>query len=231
MMKIGSARLPASSLSGPDAEALRHQDRREADREQVDGERPDDVEEPREHAVDAPPEEAGREADGRSEQARQQRGGDADEQRVAAAVEQARGHVAALVVGAEEVVLGIPGRPDRRHAEPKPLGLLLHHRNRLAVDDGRAVEVRAERIRVCDVLGVQGRGERQQDDHEQQAEHRHRDPVAPEPAASQRPWAGARRGCGGGLRRRACREGVAHPRRAGGGRAYARPPHASLLHP
>ena len=46
----------------------------------------------------------------------------ADEQGVAAAVEHPRGDVAALVVGAQEVVVDVPGRPDRRHAEAEAAG-------------------------------------------------------------------------------------------------------------
>ena len=51
-------------------------------------------------------------------------------QRVAAAVEQARRDVAALVVGAEEVVVDVPRRPDRRHAEAEAARALDHDRLR-----------------------------------------------------------------------------------------------------
>ena len=47
-----------------------------------------------------------------------------DDQGVAAAVEHARSDVAALVVGAQEVVVDVPRRPDRRHAEPEAAGAL-----------------------------------------------------------------------------------------------------------
>ena len=88
---------------------------------------------------------------------------DADQERVAPAVEEARGDVAALVVGAEQVVRRVPGRPDRRHAEPEPARLLLHHGRRvLPLHDRRAVEVRAERIGVRDVVRVERRREAEQ---------------------------------------------------------------------
>ena len=85
-----------------------------------------------------------------------QRRGAADQQGVAAAVEQPRGDVAALAVGAQEVIADVPGRPDRRHAEPEPAGGLDHHGDCLAVDDRRAVDLRGERVGVRDVFGVDG---------------------------------------------------------------------------
>ena len=137
---------------------------------------------------------------------------DADQQRVAAAVQQAGRDVAALVVGAEEVVLRIPRRADRRHAEPEPSRFRLHHRHGLAVHDRRSVEIRAEGVRVCDVVRVERRREAEQDDHGEHGEHRHRDLVARQPATGKRPGAGscgARRGRRGG---RHAHEGVAHRR-------------------
>ena len=65
MMKIGSSRLPDSSVIGPMRQPARDQHGREADREQVDRERPDDVEQAREDTVDDAAEEAGDDADDR----------------------------------------------------------------------------------------------------------------------------------------------------------------------
>ena len=79
-------------------------------------------------AIDDPAEEAREEREERRQEAADHRRGDADEQRVAAAVEQAGRDVAALVVGAQEVMVDVPGRPDRRHAEPEAAGALHHHR-------------------------------------------------------------------------------------------------------
>ena len=112
---------PGREVERPERDAARDQHGREADREQVDGERPDEVEEAREDAVDEAAEEAGDDADQHSEEARDQRGGRSDQERVAAAVEQAGGDVAALLVGAEEVVVDVPRRADRRDAEPEAL--------------------------------------------------------------------------------------------------------------
>ena len=47
------------------------------------------------------------------------------------AIEQPRHHVAALIVGAEEIVAELPGRADRRVAQAQAFGRLLHHRNLL----------------------------------------------------------------------------------------------------
>ena len=92
--------------------------------------------------------------DGRQEAADQRGRRPGDEQGVAAAVEHARGDVAALVVGAQEVVVDVPRRPDRRHAEPEAAGALDHDGRGLAVDDRRAVDRRLERVRVRDAVGV-----------------------------------------------------------------------------
>ena len=160
-------------LDRPEREAARREKhRREADREQVDRERPDDVETAREDAVGEPAEEARDDRDHGREHAGQERGRDADHQRVAATVEQPGRDVAALGVGAEEVVGRIPRRPDRGHAEPEPAGGLLHHRHRLPVHDRRAVEVRAERIGVGDVVRVDRRGEADEHDQHEDAEQR-----------------------------------------------------------
>ena len=120
MITIGSHEAPRLERERPEREAAREQHGREADREQVDRERPDDVEQPRQHAVDRAAEEAGSEADQRREEAGEQRRGHPDQQRVAAAVQQARRDVAALVVGAEEVVLGSQVGPIGVTPSPSP---------------------------------------------------------------------------------------------------------------
>ena len=101
----------------------------------------------------------------RCEEAGDERGRGADQQRVASAVEQPRGDVAALVVGAEEVVGRIPGRPDRRRRRgPSPVVLGGITGTRLPVHDRRPVEVRLERIGVRDVVRVERRREAREDD-------------------------------------------------------------------
>ena len=135
------------------------QHRREADREQVDGKRPDDR--------PGPARARRRRCRRRSRrrcpiavprQARDQRGGESDQQRVAPAVEEPRRDVAALVVGTEEVVVRIPGRPDRRRRRGRA------RRSTPAIDrhpscrsrSSCPFEVRAERIGVRDVVRVEG---------------------------------------------------------------------------
>ena len=124
MIAIGSTRLPAPSRNGPIANPCVDQHGREADRKQIDGERPDDVEHSREDRVDNAAEEAGDDARSRASRHVISAAKNADQQRVAPAVEQPRRHVASLVVGAEEVVVRIPGRPDRSRAEAEPSGRL-----------------------------------------------------------------------------------------------------------
>ena len=74
----GQQERPRFQLDRADREASRQQHRREADRKQVDGERPDDVKQPGEHAVHEAAEEAGDQPDDRREHAGEERGRDPD---------------------------------------------------------------------------------------------------------------------------------------------------------
>ena len=164
-----------------DAVRLRQQHRRERDREQVDGERPDQVHQPREPRVDEPSEETGHDSHERTEQARDDGRADADLERGAPAVENARGHVAPLVVGAEEVV-AVPGRPDRHLAELELAAARLQDWDLFAVDQRRSRQVRHERVGLRDVLRVVRRREADRDDDDEERESGDGDLVAQEPA-------------------------------------------------
>ena len=84
--------------------------------------------------------------------------------------------------------------------------------------------------RVRDVLGVERRREAEDDDHGEDAEHRHCDPVSPQPPAGERPGAGPGER-GAAAARRLARERLAHRQRVERG-PDARPhPDASLLDP
>ena len=118
-----------------------------------DREGPDDVEEAREDADrSTPPKKPAMSAMIVARKQQISAETDADDQRVAAAVEHPRRDVAALVVGAQEVVVDVPRRPDRRHAETEAARALDHDRRTLAVDDRRAVDRRHERVRVRDAV-------------------------------------------------------------------------------
>ena len=163
--------------------------RRDADREQEHRERPDDVHAAGEQRVEHPSEEACEQRDHRCEEAADDGRSDPDHERVAPAVEHPRGHVASVLIGAEEVVGRIPGGPDRRLAQMQKAAALLHHRHRLAVHDRVPVQVVLERVHVGDVARVERR--READHHDDDEHHRagHGDPVAHEPAARERPRA------------------------------------------
>ena len=73
---------------------------------------------------------------------------------------------------------------------PRPCRRLHHHGHVLAVDEGRAVEVRAERVRVRDVVRVERRAQAEGDDHGEERRHRERDAIPEQAAAGQLPRAG-----------------------------------------
>ena len=151
MIRIGSHRLPEVILIGPIASALRDQHDRQRDREQVDRKRPENIEQARQDEIDDSAEEAGDDAHQRRkhEADRGRRG--ADQQRIAAAVEQSGGDVAALAVGSQHVGSEAPGRLHRREAQAQPFGRGLHDLHGLAGDDDLAVEVGAERVGAGDL--------------------------------------------------------------------------------
>ena len=127
----------------------------------------------------------------------------------------------------------IPRRPDRRDAEAEAAGRPAASPARvLPFDDRRAVEVRRERVGVRDVrrrrAAPRGRATTISDED---AEHRHRDPVAPQPAAGERPGARPRRARRRRPRGRLARERSLTGSGPSGGRARARPPRTSLLDP
>ena len=223
MMKIGSHRLPELMVIGPIVDALRDQHDRERDRQQIDREGPQHVEQARQDQYrrcrrrsrrrcrPAPP--ATRQISGR---------GAGDQQRVAAAIEQARqrrrgpGCRRRGNSGRSSQVGPIGVKP-----RPSPSVDGLHDRHVLAVDLDLAVEVGAERIGAGDPA-------------------RHR----PAPAGRRAtissedeqgpPW---RRGRARSLRTAiaqgpcAARSCAARRQTAATGRSSIRPPRQALLHP
>ena len=129
---------------GPTLQAVGRgqQHRRDADREQDHRKRPDHVHRPREHRVGRaavePCDQREHGGDDRADDGRP----DADQQRVASAVQDPRGHVAARAVGTEEVVVRDPtwdrSASRRARAYRRPCWI---SGTCLAVDDRRAVEV------------------------------------------------------------------------------------------
>ena len=201
---------PSRCVTGPMSRPLRDQHGRERDREQVDGERPERRRGGARGPVEQPPKKPATSPISGREQQADQRGGDADQQRVAAAVEQPRRDVAALVVGAEEVVpdrqvgpIGVKPSPSPSVSAASPATVLP---STIVVPS----RLERERIGVRDVVGVERRQRgRRATISRTAAERRHRGPVA------QR---AARRRCAHGL---APGDAVAAPRRP---RAGARPP-------
>ena len=88
--QIGIQRLAAGDVDRPVVEAVDRERRAERDPEQDDRERPDQVEEARDDPVDDPAEVAGEQREDHRQNRADRGRGDADEERVAAAVEQPR---------------------------------------------------------------------------------------------------------------------------------------------
>ena len=104
MMKIGSHSEPELDGDRADVDALGDQHDRERDGQQIDGKGPEHVEDARQHHVDDAAEEAGDQADERREDQVKTVAAPAISSELQPAIEQPRHHVAALVVGAEEIV-------------------------------------------------------------------------------------------------------------------------------
>jgi hypothetical protein len=85
--------------------------------------------------------------------------------------------------------VGRPRRADGRLAEPQPAAALLDDVDRLTVDDGRAAEIRRERVGVRDGVRVQRGGEADRDDQQEERERRESDAVPREPARGETPRA------------------------------------------
>ena len=83
----------------------------------------------------------------------------------------------------------MPGRPDRRLADPERAAALLEDVDLLPVDDRRAREVRRERVGVRDVVCVQGSGEADRDDQDEEGKRSQGDAVAKQPAPGEAPGA------------------------------------------
>ena len=131
MMKIGSHRLPDFDGDGAEIDALRDEHDRERDRQEIDREGPEHVEDARQDRVGDAAEKPATSPMAVARTECNDGGGAGDQQRIAPAIKQPRHHIAALIVGAEEIVAELPGGADRRVAEPQALGRLLHHRHLL----------------------------------------------------------------------------------------------------
>ena len=145
----------------------------------IDGICPDDVEHPRQQAVEPAAAVAGEDADDDRQDHRDDRRDGAYLQRVAPAVQQAHRHVTAVGVGTEEV-LRLPRRSDRQADRVDDVG-------QLAADPDLLGDVVVVGPGVRDVARVHGREQAQDDDDEEQA-----------------PEERARSGCGAASSRRAC---------------------------
>ena len=80
MITVGTQRLDGLTVNEPDVQAVRAREQhgRERDREQVDGERPDQVHDPREERVDPCPEEPREQREDDRERTADERGADTD---------------------------------------------------------------------------------------------------------------------------------------------------------
>ena len=183
MISSGIAFDPPSIVDRPELQAAQRQRHAERDAEDHDRERPHDVQHVADHAVGPAAEVAGEQAEQHRHQRGDERGAHSDQQRVAPSVEQPHHHVAAVLVGAQEVLLP-PRRPDRDR-------VLGHHVGLLAVDHHGVGGLALGDSALGHVLRPQRR--RQRGAHHQQEDDPERDrhPVAPQPAHAQAPRARA----------------------------------------
>ena len=112
---------------------------------------------------------------------REERGEDADEERVAGAVEQAHHDVAAVAVGAEEV-LAVPRRAGRHAVEGDHLDLL-------AADVQRVGDALGFGVVLATWSAYTGASSATSDEQEEQHAERQRGAVVPEPAPGEVPRA------------------------------------------
>src|SRR5713226_10219486 len=117
---------------------------RQRDSEQVDGKRPDQIEEARDDSVCQPAEVAAEEAEDKRQEGRGECGTQPDEQRNPTAVEKSDEEVATVRIGTEQVGPS-PAGPDRRP-------VIGDDRDVLAPDPNRAVEVLNIRSAVADEM-------------------------------------------------------------------------------
>ena len=155
---------------GPDVQPAERERRAQRDREQEHRERPEDVEAVGDRSVGPAPGVTGEQPQRGRQDGRDEGGHEADEQRVAAAVEKPDHHVAAERVGPEEILLA-EAWSDRRAVRGDDELLL-------AVDHDGAGGVRRRRAASGDVLGVQRRRRTAPHQEEEDHERGHRDPVA-----------------------------------------------------
>ena len=133
MIAMGGRRLLARCRSGPIVRPCVISTIERLIASRYHGEGPDDVEQrARRTPSTMPPKKPRDKAEDRRDQAGDQCRRGPDQQGVPSAVEQARHDVTTLVVDPEEVVVEIPGRPDRGNPEAEPGRRVLHDRH-----DGR----------------------------------------------------------------------------------------------
>src|SRR5579872_6098437 len=124
---------PGGDLEGADGKSMADEHDGKRDRQQIDGERPEHVEQARDQHVGDAAEEAGDKPGERGKEQADDRRGAADEKRIAPAVKQARRDIAALGIGAEEIGMEVPGRAQRHRAQAQALGRRLDQVHVLAV--------------------------------------------------------------------------------------------------
>ena len=116
MIRTRDRERVACDRDRPEFQAPERQRGAQRDAQEDHRERPDHVEDPRDHAVRPAPEVAGQEAEDDAHEDRAERRGDADQERVPAAVQQAHRDIPPAAVGAEEEFAPV-GRPDRDAVE------------------------------------------------------------------------------------------------------------------
>ena len=190
MMTVGTHRLDGLTWIEPpfDAVGLGQEHGRKRDRQEVDGERPDQVHEPGETAVHEAAEEARDQPENERDQAADSSRRDCDLEGRPSAVEHARHDIPPLGVGTDEVVR-VPGGADRNLTQAELAAALLDHVDCFAADDRRPGEVGGERVRMRDVVRVDRRQQADHDDQQEEDESRESDLVAQEAPQGEAPWA------------------------------------------
>ncbi len=201
MIRIGIQSESPAISSRPILKPAHRERRAECDAEQQHREGPDHIQHARQHRVDPAPVVAGQQADNHREHCGDGRRHEADIDRGAPAVHQPHHHVAAVLVGAEQVAPVQP-RPNRCAVGRDDVGLL-------PVDHHLVGDVVLIRPGVRHMVGPQGCRQAKEDDHDEKTPACQRNLVAPQAKPGQIPgataldlrgrYAGRKRRLAGGL--------------------------------
>ena len=143
-------------------------------------ERPDHIERARDRRIGEAPHEPGDRSQDHRQDRCDERRHQPDQQRVAPAVEEPHGRVAAIGIGAEQE-LALPGRPDRHPVERDHVRLL-------AVDQDRFSQVVLVRVGAGRAVGPERSRKTHRDHDEKQHAERNCSLVALEPPQREPPW-------------------------------------------